>query len=152
LYRLGLIFNLVGSILFGLHILGEKRLLKLERCITNFPKKISVLIIEETTSKFLRYKAKHSSKAKIFFNNLNKEIYNKGHLSENIVKKLLFDYLARGFLISCVIWVAISPFIVFLYLAVKPLQFLQKQLKIESFFGLLGMLFLFLGFLLQFLA
>jgi hypothetical protein len=152
LYRLGLIFNLTGSIFLGLHILGEKRLLKMEKFIINLPNTISILIIKTILSKFLRYKLKYSPKAQAFFNNLTMEVHNTGHSSENKAKIVLFSYIIPCFFISCVVWVTISPFMVFLYLAVKPLHFLQKQLKIESFFGLLGMLFLFLGFLFQFLV
>ncbi len=152
MYKLGLVFNLIGSIFLGLQILGEKRLLKLESYITDLPKKISVLIIKIATSKFLLYKSKRSYKAQKLFKKLNKEVRKKGHSSENTAKEFLFDYLLPGIFIGGVIWAAISPFIIFLFLAVKPLQFVQEKLKIESFFGLLGMMLLFLGFLFQFLA
>lgn len=150
LYKLGLTFNLIGSVLLGLHILGKKRLKKWEEIIKKVPHSIGDHVMRKFMGGFLEHKVKHSPYAQ----RLMKSISNKLHGSsedDTEIKEFLYHYILPGLFISGMVFMGLSPIFLFFYLIVKPLYYLQEKLKIESFLGLLGILFLFFGYLLRIL-
>jgi len=161
LNKLGLILNLIGSIFLGLHIIGMERLKLLEEKIKNLPKKVSERIFTVGLGSVLVAELKRQSKKwpggpEQWGAELVKHFKNGFSLPKDLpkVKRNLFLYrfsivFMLSILIAMTLWFATLPLILLLLILTRPFAFIQKALKLESFLGLIGILLLITGFILQ---
>jgi len=157
LHKLGLTFNLAGAIFLGLHIMGKERLKKIEEFIISIPKTLPDKILGIIIGKALEHRIKNSLYVQKILKKVTDKLSQKNTKPETVsrnnkeIARVLAPCIILGFLLTFMIWIAISPIVAFMYLVVKPLHCLQKNLKLESFLGLVGIMFLIAGFILQIL-
>ena len=150
-------FNLIGSIFLGLYIIGNVRLKKIEKFITSIPntviKKFMGTLVRKITEKMINKSPSVQINLKKFFDIVSEKkgkvnLYPNG---DKEVVKFMVPYFIFVFLVASALWIAIFPFVVILFLVIKPLFYIQEKLGIKSFLGLVGILFLIAGFILQIL-
>jgi hypothetical protein len=161
LNKWGLILNLIGSIFLGTHIIGLERLKSWEDKIKNLPKKVSegifiagISIVTKTNLK--RQSLKWPGGPKKWGLELKKNLQIGFDMPRDWPKvkrnQLLYPFLTAfylGLIAAAVLWIALLPLILSLLIVTRPFALIQKQLKLESFWGLIGILLLITGFILQ---
>jgi len=160
--KLGLIFNLTGSIFLGLHIFGFKRLMSWEGRIKRLPAIISAVvsnlifkIVSFTVKKNIASRPKQAMKEILELKNKSEKEAKVNLLSDfsNLRTKPFLYGIIKGFIwggiISIPFWILLSPIMLLLFIITKPFALVQEKARIETYFGLLGILFLIIGFILQ---
>ena len=160
--KLGLVFNLVGSIFLGLHIFGFRRLMcwegRIKKLPTVIPAVISSLILKIvgfTVKKSVTTRPRQTMKELLELKHKSEKEGAVNLLSDipNLRTKPFFYGIIKGFiwggLISIPFWILLSPIILLLFIITKPFALVQEKARIETYFGLLGILFLIIGFILQ---
>lgn len=166
LYKWGLVCNLIGSILLGLHIVGIERLKSWESKVKNLPNNISKGIFFDVVGPVLK-----TSLQRQMMNwpggptqwalDLKKHLKAKKGISlpEDWLKLrrnfFLYQFvmaLLISILVGAVLWFMLLPLMLPFLIFTKSIAILQKSLQLRSFFGLLGILLLIVGFILQIIA
>lgn len=166
IYKLGLILNFTGSIFLGAHIIGIERLKRGEKFFKKLPDKIVNVpifgvfnvffrtIIKTETKKFHKIKKMETERFTELLGKRLEQVFTA--IKSRDLSKILKDPATFILFFGGIFWIGILllifPLILVIALFVRLLGWLQKKTGIESIFGILGIIFLSIGFILQFIA
>ncbi|MBA7707333.1 hypothetical protein ES703_116204 [subsurface metagenome] len=168
--RCGLLLNFIGSVLLGAHVINEKFLMSIESKIKNFPQNFFQWFFLKTLTPILKVVTNQPVKSwphkpKKWASKLSKYFtvtLETGNGSTTPIKwsKMFSNpityLLAEGILIGLIVYLVLSAGVSLLLLPVITilafLKKVQRALRSKSLIGLVGLLFLILGFLLHFFA
>ena len=156
--RLGLLFDFIGALLLGFHILGSDRLIAIEKWLRSLPK-VPFNSLNTLHRRAVQFYFDHFSLNDQVISRTLSSIYQR-KVNFNIKDWRDFHYnfplLYIAVFIIFIGYVLMTPiyFVIFLLIALpvallKIGFFFRDRFKLESIFGLIGIVFLILGFIFQ---
>jgi len=170
LTKWGLLFNFIGSIFLGLHIVDEKLLKSFEIKLKNLPASflqwlfmtiLLPVLAARTRRQLPQWSGGPKRWASKILTYLDIKIENGNGHSWPIKQSLFLNnpysyFLIEGILIGTVIYlvlsIVISPILLPISIAISLISKTQRIFRIKSIFGLLGIVLLIIGFSLQFFS
>jgi len=165
----GLIFNLIGSLFLAYHIIGVVQAKKFEQKILELPTLISFGIFGwglfaafrtmiKIDFKDYKWGEKYIKESNFNIKELNKLInkhsaFHGDRSLESIFGNIIKDPVKEIFFFSVALWffylILLSPLIAFTAGTIKLFAKIQNTFKIESLLGVIGIVLLSIGFVLQ---
>jgi len=165
-HKLGLVFNLTGSLLLALYIVGKERLKSWEERIKNLHGIISEKMLSFifcTVSRIIigwniacRRKATEKAILEIKNHTDRNDLEEESREWSTKIVSPALQRFARSFHIGAILsvglWILFLPLMLPLFLTTRFVSWIQKKFRIKSFFGIIGIAFLIVGFILQIVA
>ncbi len=163
LSKWGLTLNTLGSFLLGLHILGQDRLKKIEEGCKNTTGRIIngifTLIFGIVTQSRLKWQYNRwPGGPKKWATELKRRFTDGLSLPQNSRKTIQIPIIRQfilalilGFAVGGIFWLIATTILLPLTVLIKIFAFMQNRLRVTSFFGLVGIILLIVGFVLQFI-
>jgi hypothetical protein len=170
LEKWGLLYNFLGAILLGLHILDEKLLNSIETKSKNFPGNVSQVIFIGVLGPMLKTMIKRQRRnwpggSKRWLTEFQKYLNLKLKIGDSQIYSmkwprlqgdpfgLLFvEGIFMSLIISDILWISVCPLLLPITTIIFIFSKTQKLLRLKSIFGLLGVVFLVVGFILHFFS